>query len=75
MSEYQSRMKGMDRPDFQIRKATGKRSMMPLYERHKGERLQGIGMHVVPDVRDGGANQPVSNFNPKTMSFVQGRKR
>ena len=32
-------------------------------------------MHVVPDLRDGGANQPVSTFNPKTMSFVQGRKR
>ena len=40
-------MQGQGKPDFQVKKATGKRNIAPIYQRHKQEQLHGVGMLVV----------------------------
>ena len=49
LSEYQYRMQGNSMPEYQQKKSTGKRSMVPMYQRHKDERLSGVGMIVVSE--------------------------
>ena len=31
MSEYQSRMQGQDRPEYQVKRASGKKAIAPMY--------------------------------------------
>ena len=40
-------MQGNGKPEFQQKKVTGKRSLVPMYARKKDERLSGVGMIVM----------------------------
>ena len=60
------------KPEFQIKKATGKRAIAPAYSRHKEESLQGVGL-VVVSPKSGRGDQ--GSFNAQTLSRYNGRKR
>lgn len=71
LSEYQSRMLNQAKPEFQQKKASGKRAIAPVYQRHQPEKLQGVGMIVMSNEK--GANGGA--FNLQTLSRYNGRKR
>ena len=57
ISEYQARMMGQGKPEFQVKKATGKKSLAPIYVRQKHDNLHGGGMQIadINKVGEGGA--------------------
>ena len=71
LSEYQSRTLGMEKPDYQVKRATGKKAIAPPYQRQKDEQLYGVGMLVVS--RNQLPQQGV--FNQATLKHYNGRKR
>jgi hypothetical protein len=40
-------MLGQEKPDYQIKKATGKRAIAPMYARIRTEKQKGIGLQVL----------------------------
>ena len=66
-------MMGMEKPDYQIKKASGKKSIAPMFIRNKDEQLHGVGMLVVAGQEKN--YDPYSAFNAQTLSRYNGRKR
>ena len=72
MSEYQSRMKAQEKPDFQRKLGGGKKFVTPSYAKHKEEKLSGVGMLVLSQKPQ---KDEILAFNKQTNSRYNGRKR